>query len=568
MRLRQLATSQSIVFFAPPEVHQCILDLRNKTSEDFIDSYDVICWLLKQTCDGIEQLQPLYYSQGADFCHRVQAAYNNPNFLENTDQREIYVSALRQSEQQTLEQLYEPKARSKTATRFGPSSPGIAAFWNKLQVLRKGFQDTGNAVQGSALQEVEQEREIAYEVEAVREVQKPVHFSPLSFSSLHSDIFSFVKTGRLAADSGGYEPVLIALRRTSVGHRYGVNKDATASKLYVSMEFTRTVRLPLGRYDDNFQASDGSAPLDSIPSRIFFGHLLTTVLQRQVNWILWSFVSETALIINPEEAELLIPFIRDAEAPCTHLLTYAAPVTRKMLHFNDLNYYAIPSLPKHWKAPAWLTVELGIFAGRLYFEYNEYSDLCKYLGRQEAAMKLDETLDDDVARIQLNGTETVLDGAADEVAGEAIDEEVDKRTTQGKSFTTRPLTFLQEWLAVRRKGQDFAHTPMGHVCQDKPLTANHPFFGRAEQEGIPRPKDSTTTHHQEKKTDGAADGAADDCELDDDIGDEDSYDDSGDDEGSYSDDGVDADVMYREDVLSKEDGYELRDRIDFSDETG
>ena len=257
MRLRQLATSQSVVFFAPPEVHQCILDLRNKKLGDFVDSYDVICWLLKQTCDGIEQLQPLYYSQGTDFCRRIQAAYDNPKFLEDTAQREMYVSALRQSEQQTLEQLYLPQTRKKPGTALSPSSPGIAAFWNRLQLLRKGFQDTGNAVHGSALQEVEQEREIAYEVEAVREVQKPVHFSPHSFIGLHNDIVNFAKTGRLAADSGGYEQAFVTLRRTAVGHRYEVSKDANVSKLYVSMEFTRTVKLPLGRYDDNFQVSNG-----------------------------------------------------------------------------------------------------------------------------------------------------------------------------------------------------------------------------------------------------------------------------------------------------------------------
>ena len=31
---------------------------------------------------------------------------------------------------------------------------------------------------------------------------------------------------------------------------------------------------------------------------------------------------------------------------------------------------------------------------------------------------------------------------------------------------------------MRRKGQDFVHTPMGHVCQGKPLAASHPFFSR------------------------------------------------------------------------------------------
>jgi len=37
-------------------------------------------------------------------------------------------------------------------------------------------------------------------------------------------------------------------------------------------------------------------------------------------------------------------------------------------------------------------------------------------------------------------------------------------------------TKVREWLALRRKGQDFEHTPMGFVTGGKPLTENHPFF--------------------------------------------------------------------------------------------
>jgi hypothetical protein len=91
IRLRQLGTSQSITFFAPPEVHQSILDLCNKKSGDSLYSYDVICWLLEQTCSGIKQLQPLYFSQGADFCRRAQAAFDHSKFVANPQQREAYL---------------------------------------------------------------------------------------------------------------------------------------------------------------------------------------------------------------------------------------------------------------------------------------------------------------------------------------------------------------------------------------------------------------------------------------------------------------------------------------------
>ena len=285
-------------------------------------------------------------------------------------------------------------------------------------------------------------------------------------------------------------------------------------------------------------------------------HLLTTVLQRHVNWILWSTLSEIALIVNPEEAELLIPLVLDAETPHTHLLTYAAPVTRKMLHFNDLKYYAVPTLPTYWKAPSWLTIELGIFAGRLYFEYNEYSDLRKFLGRQEPSMKLDEPVDGDRRPVQLDGVEAVVDGA-DEATWEAID----IKSSQGKSFTNKPLIFLQEWLAVRRKGQDFAHTPMGYVCQDKPLTANHPFFGRAEHEFVPGPKRSSATRPQGRNGPPGPDGIVSEIGLDDDGG-EDSYDEDSYDEDSY--DGDEGGTATPVDVLENENWDEFHDGVDWS----
>lgn len=189
-------------------------------------------------------------------------------------------------------------------------------------------------------------------------------------------------------------------------------------------------------------------------------------------------MTNTALIIIPEEAELCLPLVRDFQEPFTHLLTYAAPVTRKMLHFNNLTFYAVPSLPTGWKPPTSLTIELGIFAGRLYFEYDEYSDMRNYLGcGEDNSTKVDEPLEDPTPAITKLHEQDV-DEAPDSL------EEVGRQTATSsgqqarRSFTAKPLTFLQEWLAMRRKGQDFTHTPMGYVCQGKPLAANHPFFNK------------------------------------------------------------------------------------------
>lgn len=253
MRLRQLATSQSITFFAPPEVHQSILHLQNKRQGCVLDSHDVVCWLLEQTCDGIEQLQPLYFSQGTDFCHRTQAVIDNADFLSYDAQCDAYVNALRQKEQRTLKQLYEPRTKSKPVVSLECLSPALAGFMKELKIRRKGFQDTGNAVHGSALQEVGQEREVAFGVETIREVQKPVHYSPFPFPGLHPDIVSFVKTGRLFQSSSSYEPLFSAVRRTHLGQRYEIRSDTLTSRVFVSTEFSRTISNLSTRSSDEFR---------------------------------------------------------------------------------------------------------------------------------------------------------------------------------------------------------------------------------------------------------------------------------------------------------------------------
>lgn len=184
-------------------------------------------------------------------------------------------------------------------------------------------------------------------------------------------------------------------------------------------------------------------------------------------------------MIIPEEVELVVPLIREVKETFTHLLTYAAPVTRKMLHFNSLGYYAIPAMPTGWGPPTWLTIELGIIAGRLYFDFEEYGDLRKYLGFREQVANPREKLEDTAHSNELQRADREADDTAHEDDRQASERE-------GLSFTSKPLAFLQDWLAVRRKGQDFKHTPMGYICQDKHLTADHPFYARVENDGGPK----------------------------------------------------------------------------------
>lgn len=426
MRMRLLGKTQSVAFFSPPEVHQSILDLRMAAKASYItplDSFDVIRWLLEQSCNGIEQLEPLYFSQSINYLQRTHARLEDPDFLDDEGAREAYLGIVRSKEMQTLRQLYEPKHHQRgQAIKASTFAPCLRPYVSEVLQRRKGFHDRGVAIHASALEEVEQEREMEFEVEVVREVQPPVHFKALKIARLHPDIEELATTGRLPAGSDAFELMFCALQKTALGAKHGTIMAAiTTARLFVSTQYTRTVSVK--EPNDNFL--------------------------RPSHWVLWSCINEIGLVVSPEEANALIPMLRSyVNEPTSHLIVYSAPITRRMLQFNDLEYYAVPRLLNSFKVPTWLKVELGIFAGRLYFDWNEYGEIMSYLGIQ---VPCDEN-----------------DGQEQSITKEP--------------FAEKPVAFLHEWLAVRRKGQDFEHTPMGFVTTGKPLSADHPFFSNDQKD--------------------------------------------------------------------------------------
>ncbi|CAN9193922.1 unnamed protein product [Alternaria alternata] len=419
MRLRQLATTQSVCFFAFPETHQSILDVCGRSSDHKIDSSNVVRWLLEQTCRTNEQLQNLYISQGTDFCNRVNTEWENAAFLFDAQDRSAFVKVLRHPEQQTLEQLYGSRTENVHST-LPPTTtfPQLEAFRNKLNQLRLSMSQAADNLHSSALEEVEQEREVEFQVEEVREVQKAVHYEAHTFPGLHAAISGFVNTGRLCGNVG-YESVSNAVSRTSTGDRSGIG--GIESGLFVSAEFMRTIKTKERGLIDNFL--------------------------RPVEWILYNPITSDALIVIAEEAEAVIPQLRTQSFPHkVHLLTYSAPVTKKMLPFSGLRYYTAPALPREHTIPPSLVIELGLFAGRLYMGYEECVSLVKYI--------------DDVSA-----------------------------SSRSNVTTTEKTRFILEWTSLRRKGQDVMHTPLGYVCQGRPLGIEHAFFvtRHAADSGVMKP---------------------------------------------------------------------------------
>ena len=430
MRLRQLANSQSVIFFAPPEVHQSIQNLRGKKAGDIIDSHDVIVWLLEQTCCNIEQLQPLYISQGLEYCRRRLYAQKHPEAVSQPDQRKDYLKLLQQPEQYSLERLYAPDRKAKATPVDATGFPEISQYVDKLNTMKEQLRDTSDTVQALAHQEVEQEREVAIEVETVREVQKPKHAQALPQPSLSKEVRTFAETGRLFAGSEAYQQVFVTLRQTSLGKRYGISDSATRSKLFVTKDFNSTIVTEWGKPRDEYA--------------------------RPVHWLLWSDITKTALIVSDYEADAVLPIVRDRKPSCTHLITYAAAVNKTMVIFDTLTFYTVPSLPSSWCAPAWLVRDLGIFAGRLYFNYdNQYRGVCESLGLPPPP-----------------ASESTSEGSpltAKDLWQEMPFAEAPLEKEEPEPFSNVPLVFMQEWLAIRRKGQDFSQTMMGELCRGRRL---------------------------------------------------------------------------------------------------
>ena len=283
---------------------------------------------------------------------------------------------------------------------------------------------------------MEQEREVQIEVETVREVKKPVHATPMKQQPLDKHVRSFAETGRLVAGSQAYQQAFVALRQTALGRQFKISDSATKSRLFVTQDFSNVVVVSWGK------------PLDEY--------------SRPVHWILWSPTIDTALIVSDFEADAIIPLIRDRQPASTHLITYAAPVTRAMLVFDTLTLYTVPRLPANWRAPAWLVRDLGLFAGRLYFDYKTQSQaVYRALGLQPPASS---TIDDDRPVEPL----TEMDLWHELPFGDAPPPRADEDGKEGP-FCKDPLRFLQEWLAVRRKGQDFSQSMVGQLIRGRRL---------------------------------------------------------------------------------------------------
>jgi hypothetical protein len=408
MRMRQLGRLQSVLFIAPLDVYTSISEHARK--KQGVNSVDVISWTMEQSCLDIETNMPLYVSHGLNHLRNLQANGKLPDTEDDTKEWKELLQEVELPESGTLQQLYGPGSGQSSDEFLRQLNNHDHPFAKRLKNIWENLPADESKLQVSIHEE--QERELAVEVEREQEVQRPPTRAALRHS-VDPNVVDFI-------ERHSFDPCILdggqafcGLRNCSAGKLTG--NQILAPTLWASRDFMRTVQMHPAENTDDYL--------------------------RQVSWILVRHDLDGAFIISPYEADQLLSRIRTSTN--AYLLIYAAPTTKAMLKFQSMRFYATPPLPDSWNMEPPLVRQIGIWAGRLYFAFDEYNFL-----RQEILTMFSES-----------------------------------GTNDGQHRRRIVTAILNTWLSIRRKGQDFSQTPMGYLCRNRPLKKDDPFFTQNDDPG-------------------------------------------------------------------------------------
>ena len=167
---------------------------------------------------------------------------------------------------------------------------------------------------------------------------------------------------------------------------------------------------------------------------------------RPVNWVVKLNKVRELILIGPTEVQELLPKLR--ESTVATLLVYSVKTTKEMRSFDKLDVYSIPEqVPPVVVDPNVLTC-LRVFAGQLYFStFDEYERFCVLLGLPCNTRARPATE-------QQGRTAEML-------------------RLSNKTGTSKPsfVPMVKRWIAMRRKGIEWAHTHVGRVLNGINLDA-------------------------------------------------------------------------------------------------
>ncbi|RDW69126.1 uncharacterized protein DSM5745_08886 [Aspergillus mulundensis] len=415
-RMRELGNGQSVAFFIPPEVRH---SLKANDNGNFT-SFEVIDWVLKQTCAHLENLRPLWAWQGLQYYRCLQIW---EDFKPETNTLQDMVTQIQESESKTLSQLYAPWEDPPYCL---DTLRALALYDQAAGELFDVWYNSSTAI--TMLHE-EQEREITQEVQREQQVCRPRAVTALNHC-VHGDLKHFVRHGRFPghfrSEAVGKQPPFMTLLRTSAG-KFKAPLELMGKLLYATVDFLKSIEEGANSVDDEFL--------------------------KPVHWVLSNVHSSQLIIISQYEANALIPEIRKSEKVTLHM--YAPRTTKDMCSFSKLDFLTIGKKRPALQIPPELIQALEIFSGSLYFDtFAEYEAACHFFG-----FMTDRTRDLNVPEECVTSEGFVNEQGRNQVGWPVK-----------SPFETNPLPFLKAWYSTRTKGHGFAQSHVGTIVEARRLS--------------------------------------------------------------------------------------------------
>ncbi|MBE3044891.1 hypothetical protein IMZ48_20490, partial [Candidatus Bathyarchaeota archaeon] len=360
--MRKLGHGQSVVFCVPREIRTKINALLSHAEDKEIQVSDILIWSIKETWTMQKRGVQLWALQGRrhEKSHRLWTEFTNNEGVLSPSQAEQFP----EDEAQTIFQRYRPRARKQ--------EEDAALGADASDPITERLLDFGALECDAAALYEEQERELAPEIEAEREQQRPPTTTP-AIHTLNANVKRFAVEGTLVPKSAAYMRAFASLSLTRPGKEFGVNKisPALTPNLLITEDFAQTVKLPTG-------------------VGVFHDLYL-----RPVQWVLVSRKQAgeepLMMIVSPFEANHLMPIMAKGSQTTLHI--YYPRVNPAFPSLDDLQLFSFPRKLDE-PIPESLAVALNLFAGQLYFnDYAMYVAACKFLGLSWERAKDGEVLD-------------------------------------------------------------------------------------------------------------------------------------------------------------------------------
>lgn len=418
MRMRKLAVSQQVRFYAPPEVDQSIRSILKLDDSAELTSFHVVQWAMHQSCLTLKKQGPMFATRGLLHSRRRLAASRHVSINGRIVNAERYLDTIRERECRPVSELYRVGRSTETELPFDPMFEEerdavvqeLLTDFNRTNVC--DAQDTG------LMQE--QEREILHEIEEEREVERPREIDAAT-PRYSRALLDHIQRDTALIGSLGLHPCFKILEQTRLAFHYKVREFPM--HVLVTEDCMRTIVTDKDASDDDFL--------------------------RPVQWVLKTWSIKQPIIISSHEANAFLPSIRASQR--TTLYMFQARVSRDMVPFDGFNICRIPENNRSGEITSMAAALIGLFAGQLYFSsFDQYKTTCSLIGLFDGERQLRKK------------RHVATDNFVSQRCREAND-------WMDCAFKTSPVTWLKAFIDMRRLGIEWSHTHMGRILNGQIL---------------------------------------------------------------------------------------------------